>query len=228
MNITPVTWASVPVRHLAAAILVGSFLLPAAASANLLNNAGFDAPILNGVTLVVDTQQGYGQWIDVNQWQRVDSGGNWIAQHITDGNNTNLLFQGFDATGLAAGTTLNINFDYIFQGGDARQLVIYGLNAGEQLSPNAPWPAALQSWTIATSQDWTSISRTFTLGDSYAALAIGFIFGSSADSATWSMIRAVDNVSVSVPTPGPLALFGVGLILLGMSRNRRAKALRMA
>jgi hypothetical protein len=230
----PLSWAFAPVRRLAAVIAAGAFFLPAVASANLLTNGDFESGGITSGGFAENNLATYNNWRDVNQWQRICVPGNCFAQHVApDGDHTNLLMQGFVAP--AAGTTLQISFDYIFDTtlpDHRREFVIYGVNAGGTVSQFGPWPVTngslLTTISLDSSAVWRSFSTSFTLGADYSAIVVGFLFR-SADEANREKMRAVDNVVVmaSVPTPAPLALFGLGLILVGLSRKLRVGSRRM-
>ena len=235
MNVLQTSWTPAAIRRLAATLLAGCLLLPAVASANLITNGDFEsAGITTNSDFLVNDTNTYGKWLDVLQWQRVCESGNCFAKHVSTGNNNNLLFQGFSATGLAAGTVLNISFDYAFAAGGLRNLRIYGLNAGGTLDNNAPWGVTngslLRTTQLAIASSLTAYSTTFTLPDVYSALVIGFEFSSSGIAENWPALRAVDNVVVtaSVPAPAPLALFGLGLFLVGLSRTLRTRTRQLS
>jgi len=229
MNVLKKSWTPAAIRRLAATLLAGCLLLPAVASANLITNGDFEGAGITSGGFAVNTASTYNKWLDVNQWQQVCDASNCFAQHVSPtSDNTNLLFQGFDATGLTAGTTLNIAFDYAFaQASGAKQFRIYGLNADGTLSQFAPFPVTngslLETFTLAQVASLTSYSTTYTLTGEYSAIVIGFLFGSGPGGS--AALRAVDNVMVtaSVPTPAPLALFGLGLFLVGLSRTLRTR-----
>ena len=76
-------------------------LAPAGALANLISDGDFEgADAIASVDFNADDPSTYDIWIDVNQWVKVEDGGNTYAGHVTDSNNTNFLFQGIDASGL--------------------------------------------------------------------------------------------------------------------------------
>lgn len=128
-----------------------------------------------------------------------------------------MLFQGFDATGLPGGTTLNFSFDYTYEfgfTGPEETAYVLGLANGDVVKVFAPFlPLAgdpLVGSALSIQSGWTHVSSNFTLGGSYDAIAV--VFGAGAFGDTHGL-RAVDNVNLSaVPEPSTLLILGCGLI----------------
>ncbi len=174
------------------------------------------------------------KWIKLGTWS-VQSGGICItpcdgsfAQHVPPtSDNTNLLFYGLDISGLGAGTSLTLSFDSITSN-RAGTVYVAGMITGQHLlDPFAPWfnveaaptdGVLLQSVALAQSGIWSSKSISFTLGQSFDALVIGFAMGGTDGS------RGVDNVLLqTVAEPGALALLGLGAAAFGLVARRRRR-----
>lgn len=238
-------------------LLAGAFFA-GVSHANFIQNGGFESTAA-GTTFVVsdfvvNSASTYGKWLDQNTWATVSGDGtdhpltgaaaaptgytdsNWGRQFPgSPGNTTQTLMQGFDASGLASGTELRLEFDYIRIGAQTASFAIYGLDAGESWSRFPPNPCTncdllsglLPALTSGT-QGWAHYDQTFTLPRTFQAIAIGFTFGSNtAAGASPLYVGGIDEVSItatSVPEPATLSLIGLSLAGFGYLRRKQAKA----
>lgn len=199
------------------------------AGINLTNNPGNTA------------DDNLNMWLDGNQWIiNTSNPANHFAQHVVTSDSTNLLFQGFDASGLETGDKLHLTFDYALDSNvltTARNatVILAGLTNGQDnLDLFAGWfdggsffgpdpdgndgDVLLQETFGDNGGIFQTLDYIIHLPQAYDVIAVGFIFsGPTGDTG----LRAIDNVSI-VPAPVPLAVLGLGLLGLGIARRRRS------
>jgi len=204
------------IKSLGAAICLATLMLSPVASANLLTNGSFeDSPKL--------TQAG-GGWgfFDPNLVPGWDSEDNNIEiwqsgfnrVQAADGNQfaelnahpeTGIAFTLFQDIVTTIGESYDLNFAYRARSGQ-ESFSVSAANLDEQV---------LNSNT----GEWTIYSGMFTATDELTRLMF-----TSVDPETETLGNFIDNVSVvaKVSEPGTLALLGLGLAGLGLSRRRRS------
>ena len=77
-----------------------------------------------------------------------------------------------------------------------------------------------ESFSLAPSAPWKTITRTFTVS---ATSANNIIFNHAGGDNIGVMLDNVSLSKVNVPEPASLAMFGLGLIGLGFARRRQAR-----
>ena len=226
-------------RVLAASLVIGalSFSLPVSATV-LLSEDFTGATMYYGQEInLLDNPGNTGndnldKWIDsANTRWAVQSGGicappcsGAFAQHLvqTD-DNTNLLYYGLSGASLAAGDTLNLSLDYIASNRAGTAYLVGMMNGQHSLDPFAPWfesggndGVVLGSVSLGPNASWSTATLSATLGQAFDVIVVAFEMGGTTGA------RGIDNVSLTVPEPGMLALLGLGLVGLGFARRRKA------
>jgi hypothetical protein len=163
------------------------------------------------------------------KWFIANSGGDYFAQHpVLTGDETNLMFRGLSAAGIAAGTSLTLDFDFATEGSRDGRVYVAGLNNGlHNLEPNAPWfesgsddGVVLLNEGLEGGKSWTPAHFAFTVPVTYDVLVVGFVMGGT------SGFRAVDSInlaSAAVPEPSTLLLLGSGLLGLALTGARKKR-----
>lgn len=220
------------------ALVAGGLIVSAIGSearATVLLDETFSGTVIaDGLTLT--TTQNLNTWIDFpnsNRWG-ISSGGictgplcsGDFAQHLPQtSDNTNLLYYGLSAAGVAPGSTLTLSFSYIASERDGRAY-IGGLTGSQQVDPFAPWfqpgdandGVVLQSASMTQTRTWATGSVSVVLGAAQEVLVVAFEMGGTGGA------RGVDNVRLEVtpvPEPATLGLLGAGLLGLAAASRRR-------
>lgn len=212
-------------------VILGLGLMAFPGQATILLNEDFTSASIVVGSINDPTDLGPGPWYDFPnepiRWTISTDTGNDYAQHLPqDSDQTNILFYGIDASGLAVGTTLSL--DFIYQANNDRSLVYIAgliLDGTHDLDPFAPWFGGGDANdgivllndslgnTLSTS-DWVPKNYEFTMNQAFDGLAVAFIMGGTGG------FRAVDNVVIATPEPLTILILGFGLLgLFGLRRK---------
>ncbi len=198
-----------------AVLIAGSF---EAAAAPMITNPSFEDPghsdandfivRLNGSTFVTGWTVG-GAGVDYFRGAVFASDGNYSINYVRGPNQGGSIFT--TITGLTLGVTYKVSFD----------LIQSELSAGTALTASVD--ATMQTFINAAVSVYEQKDLLFVAGGTTALLT----FAGPTTGAVDAAFAHIDNVSIaevssSVPEPGTLALFGLGLAGLGFARRRKA------
>jgi hypothetical protein len=215
------------------------------AHAALITNGDFSAPLFGSGEFMIGSN--FDKWFTWGSQYTLASGPTGdFARHVSYGGSDHKLVQFIDAGSLASGSVLQLNFDYIYDqsvnaANNPKAVVsLIGISANRTYSM---YGGAGTDGNWATSGDYTVgasdvlLSQAFldysdkwitdyllsaTLSGSYFALGIIVQSGCDNTAVDCDNFRGVDNFGlISVPEPSTLALFGLGLIGLGLARRRK-------
>lgn len=215
--------------------LTSIFAVPAHAGPILIERWD-GATIENALTITGDPLSNLNRWIDFpnsDRWGIVSDGdcvapcdGSYARHLVQSSDNTNSLYYGIEY-GVTSGEMFNVGFDYVASNRNAR-VALLGLTAGSTvLDPFAPFwyngdtndgESLFLSTdeTLLRTNEWAHFSWSGAASADYDALAFIVVMGGTTG------VRGIDNIQVSsVPEPGTLALFGIGLAGMGLARRRR-------
>lgn len=221
-------------RYLQWMICLGVLLMTGSAMAFTLST-GFDGVTINQADLT--TTSGLNQWNDLVRWQIQPTGGNptaWAQQtpNPSGGDETSLLFYGFAASGLGAGTPISLQFDFINSSGRGN-VYLGGLDGSESISRYAPWPdlstTSFFSAPLVNTNQWTPFSYDGILLNNYDVLYLAFEMGGTSglrgiDNVLWNVDSASASAPAPVPEPSAFLLLGAGIGGLALWRRRKIEA----
>lgn len=216
----------------ASVLAVVTMMAPASGATLLFEEFNASTTItFAGINLAngVGSDDNLNQWLG-DHWSIQSSGGDYFAQEnqpqVSD--LTNMMYYGFSAAGIAAGTPLTLDFDYEIAD-RAATVYVAGLNYG--VHELDQWPGffddpndgvVIQNLPLAADYGdagWQPAHFAFALPAAYDVLVLGFEMGGA------SGLRAIDTVNFqsSVPEPSTLLLLGSGLVGLAVVGRRRFK-----
>lgn len=224
-------------RILVAGLMV---LVTNSALANLVTNGDFESAGLSSSSTINGTSGPFGEWLAAGNWT-ISSGAAANSTDYAENPGYNyILMQGIDLGAYGSSFTSTLSFDYAYEGGfggiDGRGVRVFGMDATDSVSKfftSATFADVIDdllfSQELSATGNPTTAFQSFTSGiftidpTQYSALLVVFTFGGDP---TAGYLRAIDNVSLSgptnVPEPGALALLGLGLLGLVMTRRRAA------
>lgn len=209
-------------KGIQAGIFAAAMLSAAGANANLLSNGSFETPDINsgwGVYSSIDGwETAWGNGIEIQTSGTVvnaQDGDQYVELDSHGGNSNSAMVQ--EITGLTVGADYTLSFWYqprTSQGAfnfNDNGIDVYWGNPAEQID-------SISNEFRVADTDWTEYVYTLTATDEN--MILGFV----ADGLENTLGGFIDNVSLtSVPEPASIAMFGLGLAALGLSRRKEAK-----